>query len=147
MYDDFTELKERAAQELADSLNDSGASRTNSSSDTRPESLGLGRVLSDCLRGLRNRLGQRDTILPRHELEVSPRGQGSTTLPRPPQPQLNLLLCHPKGIYTTRLLQLDIGMLNSDKTLFAVLRAEYTAMRGKWTAALTFRALTSIKFV
>jgi hypothetical protein len=38
-------------------------------------------------------------------------------------------------------------MLNSDKELFTILRAEYIAMRGKWTAALTFRTLTSIKFV
>jgi hypothetical protein len=60
---------------------------------------------------------------------------------------LYLLLCHSEGIYATKLLQLPVADLKSDSQLFKILRSHYKSMRGRWWSFMSFRTLTSIRFV
>jgi hypothetical protein len=50
-------------------------------------------------------------------------------------------------MYVTKLLQLSIYYLKSDKLLFAALCKHYIAMRGKYWSSISFRTLNHVKFV
>jgi hypothetical protein len=60
---------------------------------------------------------------------------------------LYLLVCVEGRNGSTQLLQLDVGDMKSDKTLFAMLRSEYQKMRGRWLALFSLRCLREIWFV
>jgi hypothetical protein len=72
----------------------------------------------------------------------------ATDPPRTPADEaMYLLLCHSEGLHATKLLQIDVCHLKTDEKLFDQLRAAYRSIHGKWWSMLSFRALTSIRFV
>lgn len=91
-------------------------------------------------------MGYKEAELPQHELQTDSNDH-PTNPPALPTEPLFLLLCHSEGIYATKLLQLSICDLESDKKLFVTLLSNYKAMRTKWWSFLSFRTVTSIKFV
>jgi len=60
-----------------------------------------------------------------------------------------LLVCHNKGRWAVKLLQLDLVNLeaNSDTNLFTLIYTQYNRMRGGFLSSLSLRTLTNIKFV
>jgi hypothetical protein len=94
------------------------------------------------------------SALPLHELNPTNNAlncgtEASRRAPSDQSDSLYLLLCYNEGRYATRLLQLDLitQKAGCDRTLFKVLRTNYTEMRGKWLSFFSFRVLRSIKFV
>jgi hypothetical protein len=130
LYDDFVELQPGSVQRLEDALNSrNGILSTSLRSKMSFKSLGRILQLPSALHNFTKFLEKRDTELPQHEVQRNS-GQPSDPPPQPTEP-VYLLLCYPDGIYATRLLQISICDLESDKKLFATLRSTYKAMRGK----------------
>jgi hypothetical protein len=103
-------------------------------------------TVSSFIHSLKKASGWKEAELPQHELRSSPNGRPNDHPAPPTEPQF-LLLCHSEGIYTTKLLQLSVCDLKSDKALFTVLRKNYRQMRNKWWSFVSFRTLKSIRFV
>jgi hypothetical protein len=84
--------------------------------------------------------------LPRHEIRVDSSPQAQNAGPQPPEP-LYLLLCYNEGVYASKLLQIEVCGLQSDKELFQALKTAYRSIRGKWRTLVLFRTLKGIRFV
>jgi hypothetical protein len=150
MYDDFEERQAGAARRLESSLN----CRQTNSNPSLSSSNGLGRSVGiistfvlDRIRGFGNVLGGKEAKLPQHAPQTVPGIQSPYNPPDPPAEMLYLLLCHSEGIYATKLLQLPIADLKSDNQLFRILLSHYKSMRGQFRSLVSFRTLTSIRFV
>ena len=103
-------------------------------------------ALLSVLDWIRKAIRQRDPELPQHELQIDSNERSNDPRNQPTKP-LYLLLCHSDSIYATKLLQLSVCGLKSDKRLFKVLQKNYKDLCGKWWSFLSLRTLTGIKFV
>jgi hypothetical protein len=59
----------------------------------------------------------------------------------------NLLLCYNEGVHASKLLQIRVCDLQSDKRLFTILRTTYRNIRGKWWTSISLRTLIGVRFV
>ncbi|KAG4412662.1 hypothetical protein IFR04_014203 [Cadophora malorum] len=151
MYDDFIELRQGAAERLANSLNED-YENTRSKLSGHPSNSLHGTFKSFCIAAFKPFLTlsgfkSDQPGLPHHEMHILPGDSNSegikSILPDP----LWLLLCHDEGLYASKLAQLKVDDCESDQKLFSALRNEYTALRGKWRSKISFRTLKDIKFV
>jgi hypothetical protein len=92
-------------------------------------------------------LEKKKAELPRHAPRTVLGAHTPNNPPAPPTEMLYLLLCHSKGIYATKLLQIPVADMKSDNQLFTALRSYYKSMRGQWRSLISFRTLIGIRFV
>lgn len=73
--------------------------------------------------------------------------QDPTDLTASPTESLFLLLCIPHQKHATKLIQMNVCHLQSDRLFFAKLKPEYHRMRGRWISIFSLKKLIKIRFV
>ena len=153
-FDDFIPLQPGAIADYQTSLRDCIAIRNVAPSSQGRHSSGLGGrpffgTISDLISTL---LPKREGLIPYSNTQMAPTNPSHAFQPSlppvsaTPRP-LYLLLCIPCSKFATKLLQLDIKDLHSDRSFFRLLQDNYRDMRGRWRRNFSLKTIQGIKFV
>ena len=151
LYDDFQELFPNAVQDLEQRLNLSSNSSPQDRNGHNANRPGFINSVADSLLGLLSyfRKSQRGGSRPPslHMYETNDSSQGPTNPASTNLEDLFLLLCIPHRKYATKLVQMNVCKLQSDREFFTNLKTQYQKMRGHFISVLSLRKLTLIQFV
>ena len=154
LFDDFAEVEQEGAQRLEEILNyrDGGILLfSNDSHWTKRSSMAIGSLFYSIFLSIGVFLNQkilhhRKDNFTRHEIPIDSEARPQGLTPDLAK-ALYLLICYNEDVYASKLLQISISDLQSDKGLFKILQTTYRSIRGRWWSFISFRTLSSIRFV